>query len=677
LISKEDIDKIFDAARVEEVVGDYVTLKKRGTNLTGLCPFHDEKTPSFYVSPVKGIYKCFGCGKGGNAVNFIMDKEQMSYPEALRKLAKKYGIDIAEEELTPEKLEAHSERESLIVVSSYAQKKFTDNLYNTDEGKSVGLSYFRERGFREDIIQKFQLGYCLNQRTAFTDTALKDGHKAEYLVKSGLTIEYKNEATEAQLESPNGEPANHTAPNFKPATYVDRFWGRVMFPIHTEGGRVIAFGGRTLRTDKKTAKYINSPESIIYHKSDVLYGIYFAKQEIHKQDNCFLVEGYTDVISLHQAGVENVVASSGTSLTVGQIKLIRKLTKNVTILYDGDNAGIKAAFRGIDLILEEGLNVKILLFPDNEDPDSFSKRVSSEELKTFIKENSKDFISFKTSFSVNEAGNDPIKRAGIIKEIVETIALIPEAIYRSVYVKECSRIMDIEEHVLLNELNKIRSKKFNEKHTSTEHAVENTIDVEALVLAQEQKQIIDASAEHQERDIIRLLLNFGDKIVLVDSDEKDEQNEFIQVEVSLAALIVHELQHDNIILENPLYKMVYDEFVQHLNNDSIPNFNYFVNHQTTEIAYLAVDLISNPYDLSAWEKHGIYPTLEENILKKSLYHAVYALKSRKLEMMIHDIQKKLKENPPEEEQLTLIQTQHELLQAKKTFNALLGRIVLK
>lgn len=669
MISKEDIDKIFDAARVEEVVGEHVTLKKRGANLIGLCPFHDEKTPSFYVSPVKGIYKCFGCGKGGNAVNFIMDKDKVSYPDALRQLAKKYNIEITEEELSPEQLQSHSERESLLVVSSFAQKKFTENLHTTDEGKSVGLGYFRERGFRDDIIQKFQLGYCMNHRSVFTDTAIAEGYKTEYLVKSGLTIEYKNE--EGQAVSP-GEGNQKNS-----AKYLDRFWGRVMFPIHSVSGRVIAFGGRTLRTDKKIAKYINSPESEIYHKSDVLYGIFFAKNSISKLDNCFLVEGYTDVISMHQAGIENVVASSGTSLTIGQIRVIRRLTNNITILYDGDSAGIKASFRGIDLILEEGLNVKVLLFPDGEDPDSYSKRVSSEELKSFIEKNSKDFISFKTHLMMDEVGNDPIKKAGLIKEIVDSIALIPDAIYRSVYVKECSKIMDIEEHVLLNELNKIRNKRFNDKGNTASETGTQEVNTEELLIAENQKQVLETSAEYQERDIIRLLLNYGGKIVLVEGEELDEYKKPIQVEISVAALLIHELEHDHISLENPVYQTIYKEFSEQLNYDSIPDYNHFINHENTDIAYLTVDLISSPYALSKWEQHQIYPTLEENILKKSLYHAIYALKSRKLEMMIHDIQNKLKEQPPEEEMMTLMQTQHQLIEAKKTFNSLLGRIILK
>ena len=676
MIHKVDIDKIFEAARVEEVVADYVTLKKRGVNLIGLCPFHDEKTPSFYVSPAKGIYKCFGCGKGGHAINFLMDKEQLSYPDALRSLAKKYNIQITEEEQTPEQQQTQNDRESLLVVSSYAQKHFSENLYNTDEGKSVGLGYFKERGFREDIIQKFQLGYSINHRTTFSDIAVATGYKMEYLVKSGLTIEYKNE----QQAGKEGQEEVEIAETKSENKYLDRFWGRVMFPIHNVTGRVIAFGGRTLRTDtKKIAKYINSPETEIYHKSDVLYGIYFAKKEIINQDNCFLVEGYTDVISMHQAGIENVVASSGTSLTHGQIKLIRRFTNNITILYDGDNAGIKASFRGIDLILEEGLNVKVLLFPDGEDPDSYSKRVSSEELKSFIKNNSKDFISFKTNLLMGDVQNDPIKKAGLIKEIVESIALIPEAIYRSVYVKECSRIMDVEEQILLNELNKIRSKKFNEKRNqnSSSNLPTEEYNYTEVAPVEEKKENAIADAEHQERDIIRILINYGNKQLFIDSDEKDERGVFVQIEVSVAQLIIYELQHDNIVLDNLLYNSIYNEFVLHLEKDTVPDFNYFVNHENVAICGLTIDLISSPYMLSDWEKHSIYITKEENIIKKSLENAVYALKSRRLEMMIHEIQKRLKENPPEEELMILMQQQHSLLEAKKTFNALLGRIIVK
>ncbi len=668
MIKKEDIDRIFEAARIEEVVSDYVTLKKRGVNLIGNCPFHNEKTPSFYVSPSKGIYKCFGCGKGGHTVNFVMEHDKLSYPDALRYLAKKYNIQIVEKELTPEELQTQNDRESLYVVSSYAQKHFSENLYNTDEGKSIGLGYFKERGVREDIIEKFQLGYSINNRTAFTDIAMATGYKLDYLVKSGLTIEYKNEpqATSEQPESPTPKTE---------AKLIDRFWGRVMFPIHNIGGRVIGFGGRTLRTDKKTSKYINSPETEIYHKSNVLYGLYFAKSAIEKEKNCLLVEGYMDVISLHQAGIQNVVASSGTSLPVEQIRLIKRFSDSITILYDGDEAGIKASFKGIDLILEEGMNVKVLLFPEGDDPDSFSKRVGSEELKTFIKDNSKDFIRFKTDLLMSKVQNDPIAKASLIKEIVETIALIPEAIYRSVYVKECSRIMEIEEQVLLSELNKIRSKKFNEKRNYTNPTSENIVDTKDVIV--EDKKETTATTEHQERDIIRLLINYGNKNVSVDTEEQDEKGKPIQMAVSVAELIIHELQHDNITFENVVYNTIYNEFVQQAEKNIIPDYNYFINHENLAIASLTVDLISSPYSLSNWEQHSIYITMEEDILTKSIYSAVNALKSRRLEMMIYDIQKKLQEKPSEEEQIQLMQTQHHLLEAKKTLNSLLGRIVVK
>ena len=666
MIHKEDIDKIFEAARVEEVVADYVSLKKRGANLIGCCPFHNEKTPSFYVSPAKGIYKCFGCGKGGHAINFIMEHDKLTYPDALRYLAKKYNIEIKEEEQTPEQVQHQNDRESLLVVSSFAQKHFSENLYNTDEGKSIGLGYFKERGLREDIIQKFQLGYSINQRTAFTDIAIASNYKVEYLVKSGLTIEYRNEP-----EIIPGETEAEAKP--AEAKYADRFWGRVMFPIHNQSGRVIAFGGRTLRTDKKTSKYVNSPETEIYHKSDVLYGLFYSKNAIVKEKFCFLVEGYMDVIAMHQAGVENVVASSGTALTGGHIKALQRFTNDIIISYDGDKAGIDAAMKGIDLLLEEGMNVKVLLFPDGDDPDSYSKKVSTQDLKDFIVNNAQSFISYKADILTKNTNNDPLKKAEAIKKIVESIALIPDAIYRSVYVKECSRIMGVDEQILLSELNKIRSKNFNEKRNQPYQQTENT-SIEELVIEEKREHSI-ADAEHQERDIIRLLINYGDKLVTIDSE--DESGEAITIEVTTAYLLTHELQHDNIILENLLYNSIYNEYVQHIEKDAIPDTNYFISHENSAICSLTIDLISSPYTLSNWEQHGIFPVKEEDILKRSIYNAIYALKCRKLEIMIYDIQKRLKENPPEEELITLMTTQQSLLQAKKEFNALLGRIVVK
>ena len=437
MIARDTIQTIIETARVEEVVGDFVTLRKRGVNMIGLCPFHNEKTPSFTVSPVKGIYKCFGCGKAGNSVNFVMEHEHYTYPEALRFLAKKYSIEIEEEEQTPEQLQEINEKESLYAVTAFAQKFFTEQLFQSEEGKAIGLTYFKNRDFREHIMEQFQLGYSPDAWEAFTHKAIENGYSPEFLVKSGLTID-------------------------KDGKRFDRFSARVIFPIHNLSGRVIGFGGRILKSEEKKAKYINSPESDIYNKSQVLYGIYFAKNAIIKKDNCYLVEGYTDVISLFQAGFENVVASSGTSLTTDQIRLIKRYTPNITILYDGDEAGLKASFRGIDMILEQGMNVKIVMFPDGEDPDSFVRNHRSIEVEEFLNKSANDFIRFKTNILLKDAQDDPIKKAGLIKEIVQSISLIPDAIIRSVYVKECSATMDMAEQTLMNELNKLLRKKFRQ-----------------------------------------------------------------------------------------------------------------------------------------------------------------------------------------------------------------------
>jgi DNA primase len=664
MIPKETISTIFEAARIDEVVGEFVSLKKRGASMIGLCPFHNEKTPSFNVSPVKGIYKCFGCGKAGNSVNFIMEHEQLNYPEALRWLARKYSIEIAEEEQTPEQVIANNERESLYVVCSFAQKNFTETLWESDEGKSVGLSYFRERGFKNEIIEKFQLGYSFDKWRGFSDAAILAGHKLEYLVKAGLTIS-KEEAPDAS--------GDIQAPRF-----FDRFSARVIFPVHNVSGRVIAFGGRTLKTDKKVAKYINSPETDIYHKSKVLYGLYFAKKKITEEDTCFLVEGYTDVLSMHQAGIENVVASSGTALTVDQIRLIRRYTNNITILFDGDSAGIKASFRGIDLILEEGMNVRVLLFPDGEDPDSFSKKVGGTELKAFIKEHSKDFIAFKAQLLYNESAHDPIKKAGLIKDMVESISLIPEPIYRSVYIKECSRIMDVDEQALLMELNKLRRKKQNERphETREEHEASFSVPAELLELEAGEKvshKLRETDADHQEKYIIHILLNFGREELKVEVENEAGEKE--ERPTSVSEWLVHEIQSDNIEFENAIYKKIFLEFAG--KPDQIPEINYFIQHADPEISKAAVEIISTPYSLANWEKHNIPVQLEGMMLKQSVNHAIYALKIRKIEKMIHDNQKRIKETGNYEGQLILMQEQMLLLEAKKSFSALMGRVILK
>jgi DNA primase len=675
VIPKETIDKIFDAARIEEVVGDFVSLKKRGVNLIGLCPFHNEKTPSFNVNVARGIYKCFGCGKGGNSVNFVMEHEHMTYPDALRYLARKYNIEVEEKEQTPEEKIQQDERESLYVVSSFAQKHFTENLFNTDEGRSIGLGYFRERGFRQDIIEKFQLGYCLDKWRGFSDAALAAGYKLEFMEKTGLTIVKREEGPSSSPEilDPDQQPA---AISQQQAKFFDRFMARVMFPIHNVTGRVIGFGGRTLKADKKIAKYVNSPESEIYHKSKVLYGLYFAKKMIIQEDNCFLVEGYTDVISMHQAGIENVVASSGTSLTTEQIKLIKRYTNNITILYDGDLAGIKASFRGIDMILEEGMNVRVLLFPDNDDPDSYSKKVSSEELRKFIKENAKDFIAFKTGLLFSEAKNDPIRRAELIKEIVASIALIPEAIHRSVYIKECSRLMDMDEQTLLNELNKVRRKNFNEKQGGGQEQQGQVITQPVAEPRVEPVEVM--GSEYQERDLTRILLHHGSKQIYFEHENEDGHLE--RMEVGVADYILHELQHDGIVFEHPGYRKIQGIFNDHYLVQQLTtpiDTNTFLSIQDEDINKSVVDIMSTPYALANWGKHKIPITLEEDILKRSVMSAIYSLKMRRLEMMIAENQKQIKESSSEEDILTLISEQKSLLEAKMAFSEQLGRVVLK
>ena len=440
MISRETIDKVFETVRVEEVIGDYVNLKKAGANFKGLSPFADEKSPSFMVSPVKQIWKDFSSGKGGNAITFLMEHEHYSYPEAIRFLAKKYNIELEETEQSDEQKEQANERESMYLVSEFAKNYFHNILLSSEKGKAIGLSYFHERGFTDETIKKFELGYSLDQWSAFTDTAIDKKYALEFLEKTGLTI------------------VKHSQEAGKKENKFDRFKGRIMFPIHSMSGRVLGFGGRTLLTDKKAAKYVNSPESEIYHKSKVLYGLYQAKQDIAKEDNCYLVEGYTDVISLVQAGVKNVVASSGTALTSDQIRLINRLTPNITVLFDGDAAGIRASIRGIDLILEQGLNVKVVAFPDGDDPDSFSKNKSHDEITNYLKENAKDFIQFKTSLLLEETKNDPIKKAELIRNIVLSISKIPNNIQREIYIQECAMIMGISEEVLFNELSQNRKK---------------------------------------------------------------------------------------------------------------------------------------------------------------------------------------------------------------------------
>ncbi|MDX2443464.1 MAG: DNA primase [Bacteroidales bacterium] len=615
MIDQFTIGKIMDTAEITEVVQDFVVLKKRGVNYLGLCPFHNEKTPSFTVSPAKGIYKCFGCGRGGNSVNFIMEHEHVNYPDALKYLARKYNISVVEKELSEDEVQQKNERESLLVVLSYAQRYFAENLFSSDEGISIGLSYFKEREFRQDILKKFELGYSLEQKNAFTKSALAAGYKLEFLTKTGMTI------------------ANE---NYK----MDRFHGRVIFPIHSLSGQVIGFGGRILKSDAKAAKYLNSPESDTYHKSRVLYGLYQAKKEIVAQDKCFLVEGYTDVLSLHQSGIENVVASSGTALTVEQIRLIKRFSSFVTIIFDGDEAGIKASLRGLDLVLEEGLFVKILMLPKGEDPDSYSKKLSSSDFLSFIEENEMDFIKFKTNLLVQDAKNDPIKKASLIRDIVGSIAVIPDSINRSVYLKECSNLLKVDEKVLYFETNKIRRKKAEHKYRRPSFREESPV--------QEERKPTPASdfsgdVDAQEREIIRLLLNYAKNELMSVQDENE--NEYI---ISVCEFIITDINNDELEFENPVYQQIIEEYTSHFKDDIIPDQKHFTHHNNKEISEVCAQLLAPSYDLSKiWRKHDNYVETEEMILKEIVPETLFAFKNKKVmeaTMQLHQSLEEAQEN---------------------------------
>ncbi len=652
MISRETIQSIIETARVEEVVGDFVNLRKRGVNMIGLCPFHNEKTPSFTVSPAKGIYKCFGCGKAGNSVNFIMEHEHYTYPEALKFLAQKYNIEIEEEEQTPEQIEALNEKESLFAVSAFAQKYFMDQLFNSEEGKAIGLSYFKDREFREHIIEQFQLGYSPDAWEAFTRHALQNGFKKEFLVKSGLTIE-KNERT------------------------FDRFSARVIFPIHNLSGRVIGFGGRILKKDDKKAKYINSPESDIYSKSKVLYGIYFAKNAIIRKDNCYLVEGYTDVISLFQAGFENVVASSGTSLTTDQIRLIKRYTPNITILYDGDEAGLKASFRGIDMILEQGMNVKLVMFPDGEDPDSYVRSHRTAEVEAFLESEAKDFIQFKTNILLSETRNDPVKRAGTIKEIVQSISVIPDAITRSVYVRECSILMDMTEQTLMNELNKLLRKKFRQNMPDMP---EDVALEEKESPAEQQFEVGFRDSTYQERDVIRLLLNFGQDEI--EFEQTNDEGEKEAVAWKVAHFIVYDLQRDEITFTHEPYQKIFDDYVDFMERDELPDEKHFINHTNKSVASAAIDLLTSPYQLSEnWESVARIEVVTEAIkLKAAVENSVLSFKAKKIEILIAENQQEIKEAEAAERYENfpdLLNRQKELKAISKEINRQLGRVITR
>ena len=663
MIPRNTDDKIIETAHVEEVVGEFITLKKRGANLLGLCPFHGEKTPSFTVSPVKGIYKCFGCGKAGNSVNFVMDHLQLSYPEALKWLAKKYNIEVVEREITPEEREQQTERASMLIVMQYAQRYFTETMMSTDEGKSIGLGYFKERSLRDDIIQKFQLGYSLEERNAFTIAAVKGGYMPKYLAKTGMSI-LSNRYVEGK--------------EITQSDLFDRYAGRVMFPIQDDGGRVVAFGGRTLSSDKKTAKYINSPETEIYNKSKILYGLWLGKKAIQDKDSCYLVEGYMDVIAMHQAGIENVVASSGTSLTVDQIKSIHRFTKNIVVLYDGDEAGQKASNRAIPLLLEEGMNVKLLQFPANDDPDSYSRKVTIQEFQDYIENNVTDFLYFKAKKLKNETKNDPIKRAGVIKDIVENIAVIPDNIIRSIYVKECSHIMEMEESVLQQEVNKIRRKTQSKGTSGT-----STYSEQAPTAPPENFELIETETQEkenflfdsEERELLRIMLTHGKALITIDAEDEDDTSH--ELEITLGEFVLFELWRDEIGFENPIHQTVLDEYVKEVSNQRLPDIQYFSASQNPLVSSFVINNIISNYELSSkWAHFGVHVNQEINNIKKGTQHLLYSLKEKKLHSYISEKQELLKTAKDEEIEAIQKEIMH-LTQLKSRVNKLLGRIIVK
>lgn len=669
MIKPETIDKIMDVVRIEDIVSEFVSLKRRGANLLGCCPFHNEKTPSFTVSPAKGIFKCFGCGEAGNSVHFLMKHEHFSYPEALKYIAKKYNIDIEEEPLSPQELEKQTEREALFNVSDFAQKYFADTLFNNDMGKAIGLSYFYERGLTDNIIQRFGLGYCVDEWDNFTKHATANGYSRNVLEKTGLTI-YKDDGKS-----------------------YDRFRGRVMFPVYSVSGKVLGFSGRILSSEKQAAKYVNSPESEIYNKSRTLYGIYQAKGAISKSDLCYLVEGNIDVITLHQAGVENTVASSGTSLTTEQIRLIHRYTKNITVLYDGDPAGIKAALRAVNMLLEEGMNVRVVLFPDGEDPDSYTRKYGSEAIQNYVTTQATNFIVFKTKILLEDTKGDPIKKAELIKDIVETIALVPEIIERNIYVKECASILDVSEQTLATELAKRiynNRKKQGEKELAQQQAdnattpntgEEATTQPDSPIVDMEKvkRELLDSMFSKteipQEQKIISLLLNYGD--VVLKTNVTDDEGNTQEEEYYVAAQVVGDIITDELGFKNPLYQEIFDIYKNKILEGEIINSSYFFDLNRDDITNMVASMLLNPYNVSDnwFTKYHIYvPSYQEN-LEKDIKQSLLRFKQLKLEDKIRELSEQLKQNLSDDDMMITLYKIESLKKIKQMICQELSQII--
>jgi len=634
MIPKETIDQIFETARIEEIVGDFVALKKRGVNYIGNCPFHNEKTPSFTVSPTKGIYKCFGCGKGGNSINFIMEIEHFNYPEALKFVAKKYNIEIEEEEMSSEQVERANEKDSLFIVSNFAKEYFQDILWNSEEGKSVGLSYFKERGFTEEIIKKFELGYNPKAKDAFSKSALKKAYDKQVLVSSGLSL----------INESSGQ-------------IVDRFKERTMFPIQSYSGRTLGFGGRAFSAKAK-AKYLNSPETLIYHKSKVLYGLNFAKHAIGKEGLCYIVEGYTDVISMHQNGIENVVSASGTALTLEQIKLINRLAQNVVLLFDGDNAGIKATYKSINMILKEGMNVKIAAFPEGDDPDSFAKKLSTDDFKKFLTTEAIDFIDYKINISELNSIDDPTKITNIKRDIIESISCIPDSLNRSQYCKTYSRKLDIAENVLLSEVAKARANVSSFEPVATRNVINQQP-------KSKPKEKLSSSGKLMklEEEVLRILINYGNDTFTLDGEDE-----------SVAALIISELEGDNIQFTHPDFLNMYSEIISVIEEKGIIDLQHFINHPKQGISKKAIDLISNKHSISNnWvDRHKIYTGREDEKMRKTTEKAILSLKKGHVDKQITELQEQIKNGSIDTEGIKLLS---HLTQIKTQIAKSLGRNV--
>lgn len=649
-IPREIVEQILQAARIEEVVSEFVTLKKRGANLIGCCPFHNEKTPSFNVNPARNIFKCFGCGKAGDSAKFLMEHEHLTYPEALRYLAKKYNIKIEEREATAEEIAAQTERERMFNINEFADKYFVDTLWNTEEGKTIGLEYFRERGFLNPIIEKFHLGYSPAKWDAFTEFAKQNGYSDELLEKIGLSIKGNK-------------------------GLYDRYHGRVMFPIQNLTGKVIGFGGRILINDpeKKSPKYQNSPESEIYDKKQTLYGIFQARSAIAKQDECILVEGYFDVLRMHQVGIENVVASSGTSLTIEQIRLVKRYTNNITMLYDGDAAGIHAAVRGTDMILAEGMNVRVVVLPPEHDPDTFAKDFPLEYVQNYLKTNAKDFIRFKTELLMKDAENDPIKRGQMVRDIVETISVVPDSIFRISYVKECSRLLDMPEQTLTNELNKLLRAKFKKSLGQEGDSVP-----EVNVVSPKQEEPVEEqlpAGYFQERELVKQLLLYGDRMIT--DEREDEEGNRVLEQLTVAQFIIDDLKMNDFLFKDPINQKIFNIFDQAIDENKFPDDQYFVSNEDAGIASLAADLLSTPYRLDNWKDKGIFVKTEEDVLKINALMSIERYKDLILEERCKHVEEALKTATDEADIMFLLKQKKNLDALRTQINHELGIVIAK